>query len=180
MVALRQLPFASLDGRDAFQTHVRVCLPHLQRRLLCAAPPARRASAFRFLTRPFAPPLPTLAGEQWSYLRGGLTTIDRDFGIFNKIHHDIGTHVVHHLFPQIPHYNLCEATEAVKPVMGPYYREPAKSPSWCVRARCGIVWCRVLSGAMPQGSCAGSHASAQQLQLFGAQHCLAACCEPSC
>ena len=22
-------------------------------------------------------------------------------GIFNKIHHDIGTHVVHHLFPQV-------------------------------------------------------------------------------
>jgi fatty acid desaturase len=36
-------------------------------------------------------------GEQWSYLRGGLTTLDRDYGIFNKIHHDIGTHVVHHL-----------------------------------------------------------------------------------
>ena len=61
-------------------------------------------------------------------MRGGLSTIDRDFGIFNKIHHDIGTHVVHHLFSQIPHYNLCEATDAVKPVMGPYYREPAPSP----------------------------------------------------
>ena len=32
-------------------------------------------------------------------------------GMFNKIHHDIGTHVVHHLFPQIPHYHLTEATE---------------------------------------------------------------------
>ena len=30
-----------------------------------------------------------------------------------QVHHDIGTHVVHHLFPQIPHYNLCEATDAV-------------------------------------------------------------------
>jgi fatty acid desaturase len=39
----------------------------------------------------------TCRGEQWSYLRGGLTTLDRDYGIFNKIHHDIGTHVVHHL-----------------------------------------------------------------------------------
>jgi omega-3 fatty acid desaturase (delta-15 desaturase) len=39
--------------------------------------------------------------QEWSYLRGGLTTIDRDYGIFNKIHHDIGTHVVHHLFPQV-------------------------------------------------------------------------------
>ena len=28
---------------------------------------------------------------------------------------------------QIPHYNLEAATEACKPVMGPYYREPTKS-----------------------------------------------------
>lgn len=47
--------------------------------------------------------------QEWSYLRGGLTTIDRDYGWFNKIHHDIGTHVIHHLFPQIPHYHLVEA-----------------------------------------------------------------------
>nr|QWW89555.1 Omega3 fatty acid desaturase [Chromochloris zofingiensis] len=72
--------------------------------------------------------LPWYRGEQWSYLRGGLTTLDRDYGIFNKIQHDIGTHVVHHLFPQIPHYHLEEATAAVKEVMGPYYREPEKSP----------------------------------------------------
>jgi len=42
--------------------------------------------------------------QEWSYLRGGLSTIDRDFGVFNKIHHDI--------VPQIPHYHLEEATEA--------------------------------------------------------------------
>jgi len=72
--------------------------------------------------------MPWYRGEEWSYLRGGLTTLDRDYGIFNKIHHDIGTHVVHHLFPQIPHYNLEVATEAVKPVLGPYYREPEPSP----------------------------------------------------
>lgn len=47
--------------------------------------------------------------QEWSYLRGGLTTVDRDYGWFNKIHHDIGTHVIHHLFPQIPHYHLEEA-----------------------------------------------------------------------
>ncbi|GAX72879.1 hypothetical protein CEUSTIGMA_g334.t1 [Chlamydomonas eustigma] len=71
--------------------------------------------------------MPWYRGEEWSYLRGGLTSLDRDYGIFNKIHHDIGTHVIHHLFPQIPHYNLEAATEACKPVMGPYYREPVKS-----------------------------------------------------
>ncbi|KAG6403577.1 hypothetical protein SASPL_135803 [Salvia splendens] len=64
---------------------------------------------------------------EWSYLRGGLTTVDQDYGIFNKIHHDIGTHVVHHLFPQIPHYHLVEATREAKRVLGDYYREPRKS-----------------------------------------------------
>ena len=34
------------------------------------------------------------APQEWSYMRGGLSTIDRDYGIINKIHHDIGTHVV--------------------------------------------------------------------------------------
>lgn len=71
--------------------------------------------------------LPWYRGKEWSYLRGGLTTIDRDYGLINNIHHDIGTHVVHHLFPQIPHYHLVEATEAVKPVLGKYYREPKQS-----------------------------------------------------
>ncbi|WOL06334.1 chloroplast omega-3 fatty acid desaturase 7 [Canna indica] len=71
--------------------------------------------------------LPWYRGKEWSYLRGGLTTIDRDYGWINNIHHDIGTHVVHHLFPQIPHYHLKEATKAAKPVLGRYYREPERS-----------------------------------------------------
>nr|XP_015873733.2 omega-3 fatty acid desaturase, endoplasmic reticulum-like [Ziziphus jujuba var. spinosa] len=71
--------------------------------------------------------LPWYRGKEWSYLRGGLTTVDRDYGLFNNIHHDIGTHVIHHLFPQIPHYHLIEATEAAKPVLGKYYREPERS-----------------------------------------------------
>lgn len=71
--------------------------------------------------------LPWYRGKEWSYLRGGLTTLDRDYGWINNIHHDIGTHVIHHLFPQIPHYHLIEATEAARPVLGEYYREPKKS-----------------------------------------------------
>eukprot|EP00890_Picochlorum_soloecismus_P001069 jgi/Picsp_1/1963/NSC_05429-R1_omega-3 fatty acid desaturase len=74
--------------------------------------------------------IPWYRNDEWNYMRGGLSTIDRDYGIFNKIHHDIGTHVVHHLFPQIPHYHLCKATDAVKPVLGEYYREPEPSPGW--------------------------------------------------
>lgn len=71
--------------------------------------------------------LPWYRGKEWSYLRGGLTTLDRDYGWINNIHHDIGTHVIHHLFPQIPHYHLVEATEAAKPVLRKYYREPEQS-----------------------------------------------------
>ncbi|CAA6654756.1 unnamed protein product [Spirodela intermedia] len=71
--------------------------------------------------------LPWYRGKEWSYLRGGLTTLDRDYGWINNIHHDIGTHVIHHLFPQIPHYNLMEATKAARPVLGKYYKEPKKS-----------------------------------------------------
>lgn len=71
--------------------------------------------------------LPWYRGKEWSYLRGGLTTLDRDYGWINNIHHDIGTHVIHHLFPQIPHYHLVEATKAAKPVLGKYYREPESS-----------------------------------------------------
>ncbi|RDY00822.1 Omega-3 fatty acid desaturase, endoplasmic reticulum, partial [Mucuna pruriens] len=73
--------------------------------------------------------LPWYRGKEWTYLRGGLTTVDRDYGWINNIHHDIGTHVIHHLFPQIPHYHLVEATKAAKPVLGKYYREPQKSRS---------------------------------------------------
>ncbi|CAG9466555.1 unnamed protein product [Pedinophyceae sp. YPF-701] len=72
--------------------------------------------------------VPWYRGEEWSYLRGGLSTRDHDYGMFNSIHHDIGTHVAHHLFPTIPHYNLREATNAIKPVLGDYYKEPKKAP----------------------------------------------------
>ncbi|XP_024536363.1 omega-3 fatty acid desaturase, chloroplastic-like [Selaginella moellendorffii] len=71
--------------------------------------------------------VPWYRGKEWNYIRGGLSTIDRDYGLFNNIHHDIGTHVVHHLFPQIPHYHLIEATKAIKPILGKYYRDPETS-----------------------------------------------------
>lgn len=65
-------------------------------------------------------------GKEWNFLRGCLSTIDRDYGVFNELHHNIGTHVVHHIFPQIPHYNLKEATLYIKYVLGSHYREPVK------------------------------------------------------
>jgi omega-3 fatty acid desaturase (delta-15 desaturase) len=71
--------------------------------------------------------IPWYRGQDWYFLKGALSTIDYDYGFINKIHHDIGTHVVHHIFLSIPHYHLEEATEAVKPVLGEYYRKANRS-----------------------------------------------------
>lgn len=73
--------------------------------------------------------IPWYRGEDWYFLKGALSTIDRDYGIFNPIHHDIGTHVAHHIFSNMPHYKLKEATEAIKPVLGGYYRK-SNEPIW--------------------------------------------------
>jgi len=68
--------------------------------------------------------VPHFRGEEWSFIRGALCTVDRDYGIFNILHHHIGdTHVAHHLFSQLPHYHAQEATAALKKVLGKYYLE---------------------------------------------------------
>ena len=72
------------------------------------------------------PDIPWYRGKDWYFLRGALSTIDRDYGWFNSIHHNIGTHVAHHIFLTIPHYHLKAATEAIKPILGDYYRKSDK------------------------------------------------------
>lgn len=73
--------------------------------------------------------IPWYRDPEWTYLRGALSTIDRDYGLINPIHHDIGTHVAHHIFSNMPHYHLKTATTALKPILGDYYRV-AKEPIW--------------------------------------------------
>ena len=75
------------------------------------------------------PDIPWYRGKEWYFLKGALSTIDRDYGFINPIHHNIGTHVVHHIFLNIPHYNLLAANEAIKPILGDYYRVSEK-PIW--------------------------------------------------
>ncbi|XP_062083875.1 delta(12)-acyl-lipid-desaturase-like [Humulus lupulus] len=68
------------------------------------------------------PALPHYDSSEWDWLRGALSTVDRDYGVLNRVFHNLtNTHVVHHLFPTIPHYNAVEATKAVKSVLGEYY-----------------------------------------------------------
>lgn len=61
-------------------------------------------------------------GTTWNWLKGALGTVDRNYGIFDYLHHHIGsTHVCHHIFSFIPHYHAKEATRAIAPLLGPYY-----------------------------------------------------------
>ena len=75
------------------------------------------------------PDIPWYRNDSWYFLKGALSTIDRDYGVINNIHHNIGTHVAHHIFLNMPHYHLKDATEAIKPILGDYYRE-AKDSVW--------------------------------------------------
>ncbi|KAJ3696597.1 hypothetical protein LUZ61_000302 [Rhynchospora tenuis] len=69
------------------------------------------------------PALPHYDSSEWDWLRGALATVDRDYGILNKVFHNItDTHVAHHLFSTMPHYHAMEATKAIKPILGEYYQ----------------------------------------------------------
>ena len=66
------------------------------------------------------PSVPLYGEDEWTWMKGALTTIDRDYGIFNFFHHHIGsTHVVHHMFHEIPFYNAKRATKAVREFLEP-------------------------------------------------------------
>ena len=54
--------------------------------------------------------IPWYPNDQWDFVRGQLSTIDRDYGMVHHVIHSIGTHQMHHMFTKIPHYHLEEAT----------------------------------------------------------------------
>jgi omega-6 fatty acid desaturase (delta-12 desaturase) len=59
----------------------------------------------------------------WDWLTGAIATIDRNYPMFiNTLHFEIGsTHVLHHIFSYMPHYNAREATGYLKQVLGKKY-----------------------------------------------------------
>ena len=58
--------------------------------------------------------VPWYCDEKWDYVRGQLSSVDRDYGWAHSLTHNIGTHQIHHMFPKIPHYHLEEATAAFR------------------------------------------------------------------
>ena len=87
--------------------------------------------------------LPHYDADGWTWVRGALCTVDRDYGLLNHVFHRIGdTHVAHHLFHEMPHYHAAEATAHIAKVLGPYYRRdetPILKALWAVFRRCAVV-----------------------------------------
>nr|WQH19954.1 delta12 fatty acid desaturase [Bemisia tabaci] len=76
------------------------------------------------------PALPLYDEGEWDWMRGTMSTVNRDFGWWNYFsHHITDGHVAHHLVPTMPHYHVMEATEAIKPILGEYYLLD-RTPVW--------------------------------------------------
>jgi omega-6 fatty acid desaturase (delta-12 desaturase) len=87
--------------------------------------------------------VPHYDDAEWSWIRGALGTVDRPYGIFDWFHHKIGsTHVVHHLFSEIPWYHADEATIHVRNRLGPlhnYDARPWYQAMWQTARDCHFV-----------------------------------------
>lgn len=57
----------------------------------------------------------------WNYVDACLESIDREIGIDYWIYNVTNGNVIHHLFPEIPHYNLVKATNALKEHLPEYF-----------------------------------------------------------
>jgi omega-6 fatty acid desaturase (delta-12 desaturase) len=91
------------------------------------------------------PSVPHYGEGEWTWVKGTLGTIDRPYGIFDHMHHRIGsTHVVHHLFHELPHWHAKEATEHVKAFLEPmglynYDPTPLHEAVWKCAMNCHYV-----------------------------------------
>jgi fatty acid desaturase len=77
-------------------------------------------------------------------MRGAFQTVDRCYGrLIDYLHCNIGsTHVVHHLFPRIPHYNAVQATRSIATAYPELYRyddTPVFRAIWRVATRCVVL-----------------------------------------
>lgn len=91
------------------------------------------------------PSIPHYGTEEWTWVKGALSTIDRPYGIFDFFHHKIGsTHVAHHLFHEMPFYKADVATKAIKEYLQPmglynYNPAPWYQEMWRIAHTCHYV-----------------------------------------
>jgi fatty acid desaturase len=88
--------------------------------------------------------IPHYEASEWTWVQGAFTTVDRPYGaIINFLHHGIGsTHVAHHLFSYMPHYNAWEATRALQKAFPEFYMydpTPIIPTMWRVARKCVAV-----------------------------------------
>jgi len=95
--------------------------------------------------------VPHLSNSEFTFIRGAFLTIDRPYGqIINFLHHNIGSsHVIHHIYSNIPHYHAKKATIAIKkafPKIYLYNPEPIYKSLWNVACNCIAVDSKVHKG----------------------------------
>ena len=88
--------------------------------------------------------VPHLGAKDWTWIQGAFLTVDRSYGrLIDFLHCNIGsTHVVHHLFPRIPHYNAALATRSIASAFPHLYRyddTPVVFALWRVATRCVVL-----------------------------------------
>ncbi|CAD8141916.1 unnamed protein product [Paramecium pentaurelia] len=72
--------------------------------------------------------VPHYDSTSWNWLKGALSTIDRNYPAWiDSLHFEIGTtHVLHHVFSELPHYNANEANLYFKKAIGDLYHSDEK------------------------------------------------------
>ncbi len=88
--------------------------------------------------------VPHLSNENFSFMKGAFLSIDRPYGkIINFLHHNIGSsHVVHHVFPTIPHYHAKKATVFIRKAFKKAYLynpDPIPKALWNIACNCVAV-----------------------------------------
>ena len=88
--------------------------------------------------------VPHLSNSEFTFIRGAFLTIDRPYGkIIDFLHHNIGSsHVIHHIYPTIPHYYAKIATLEIKkafPKIYLYNPEPLHEALWNIACNCIAV-----------------------------------------
>jgi len=70
------------------------------------------------------PEVPHFDADDWTWLRGCLSTVDRSMGPWADaaLHHIVDSHVVHHIFSDMPFYGAKAATPYVRAHLGEYYK----------------------------------------------------------